>query len=31
MTDFNNVDIGMKDMKDKMKELDKCIGMMYYT
>lgn len=28
MTDFNNVDI---DMKDKMKELDKCIGMMYHT
>ena len=31
MTDFNNVDIDMKDMKDKMKELDKCISMMYHT
>ena len=31
MTDFNNVDIDMKDMKDKMRELDKCISMMYYT
>ena len=31
ITDFNNVDINMKDMKDKMKELDKCIGMMYFN
>ena len=31
ITDFNNVDIDIKDMKDKLKKLDKCIGMMYHT
>ena len=31
MEDLNNLDINMQDMKDKMKELDKCISMMYHT